>query len=1187
MPRVCLRDVFVTERARINRRFRSVLAIRRIPYPWCVLRFKPLKLLLPVAFLRVSLVHCSDIGPTAPEAIVTVSLTPPAATLRIGATLQLSATATAAGSVFTGAIAFTSDNPAVVSISTAGLVRALSIGTALVKASSASGASATALVTVIPGLPASATKSAGDNQTAQVGTPLAIAPSVTVRDSVGNTLSGVPVAFAVASGGGAIAGGSATTNASGVATAGTWTLGTVGTNTLAASVSGLAAVTFTATATPVPLGALTISAGNNQTAIAGGAVTTAPSVLVTNTVGQPVAGVSVTFAVLSGGGSITGASATTTNAGIATAGTWTLGAAPGTNTLSASVAGLPSVTYSATGTASPTLVLSSNAVSLSALTGKSMVAITNGGSGTLSGVSIGSTVYGAGAAGWLTASLSANTAPASLTLSASADGLAAASYTATLTVTANGSNSPQSITVTLTVLGPSRLIVSVQPQGTVSGVALSPQPVVRVVDANGLPTIAAGVVTAFISSGTGTLTGTTRVSFVNGVATFTDLGIVGNGIFSLGFSSSGITDGTTLPFSVAAILPTQLAVITQPTGAIANTVFTTQPVAEIRDGSGLRVLNASSPVTVSLAPGSTGTGALSGTATVNAVNGVVRFTDLRISTSGNYSLLFTSPGLTTTSSNAFSVTLAPPTQLGLAQQPSGGATGSVMATQPIVQFNDFSGARVVDATNAVTATLNGAGGTLSGTTTVNAVNGSASFTNLTVSGAGSYTITFSSAGLTPVTSSSVVITALPPTQLALGTAPGGAATGALLSPQPSVQLRDVNSSLVASATNPVTVALNGAGGTLSGTTTVNAVNGVASFSDLRIAGVGTYTLTFTSGALTAVTSGTIGITTLPPTALGLTTQPSGAVSGAVFTTQPVVVVRDGSGSTVAGASNAVTAAITSGSGIISGTTTVNAVTGVAIFTDLKITGTGAQTLTFSSIGLTPASTSITINAAPAPASVSFGTQQSTLLLGGASSTTATVKDASGNTLTGTSLSYTSRTPGVATVSGTGVITGVAAGTSIIIVSVSPTIADSLLAIVMVPGGQVLITSLNTFDVTQGSTVTVSVFLDMRANTKKLASGSVRVNFEVATLAYVSTAAGAQFSPVKNETNVGTGVLDLTFADASGSSGLVEIAKVTFTARTTAGATGALSLTSTELSASDFSNLLPTTTQVSRPIVLKP
>ena len=80
------------------------------------------------------------------------------------------------------------------------------------------------------------------------------------------------------------------------------------------------------------------------------------------------------------------------------------------------------------------------------------VAITNGGGGSLTGLSVGAIAYGAGASGWLAAALGATSAPASLTLTASIGALAAGSYSATVPVLAAGaSNSPQQIAVTLTV----------------------------------------------------------------------------------------------------------------------------------------------------------------------------------------------------------------------------------------------------------------------------------------------------------------------------------------------------------------------------------------------------------------------------------------------------------------------------------------------------------------------------------------------------------------------------------------------------------------------------------------------------------------------------------------------------------------------------------------------------------------
>lgn len=97
--------------------------------------------------------------------------------------------------------------------------------------------------------PATVTAHAGQGQEAEPGTPVATAPAVMVKDAAGRALGGITVAFAVASGSGTLANTSASTGSDGVATAGTWTLGTAeGLNTVTASVPGLAPVTFTATA---------------------------------------------------------------------------------------------------------------------------------------------------------------------------------------------------------------------------------------------------------------------------------------------------------------------------------------------------------------------------------------------------------------------------------------------------------------------------------------------------------------------------------------------------------------------------------------------------------------------------------------------------------------------------------------------------------------------------------------------------------------------------------------------------------------------------------------------------------------------------------------------------------------------------------------------------------------------------
>jgi hypothetical protein len=82
--------------------------------------------------------------------------------------------------------------------------------------------------------------------TAAPGADVAELPSVILRDQSGSPVGGVPVTFAVTGGGGTVTGDHTTTNPSGIATVGSWTLGpNTGTNTLVATAGGLS-VTFTA-----------------------------------------------------------------------------------------------------------------------------------------------------------------------------------------------------------------------------------------------------------------------------------------------------------------------------------------------------------------------------------------------------------------------------------------------------------------------------------------------------------------------------------------------------------------------------------------------------------------------------------------------------------------------------------------------------------------------------------------------------------------------------------------------------------------------------------------------------------------------------------------------------------------------------------------------------------------------------
>lgn len=196
--------------------------------------------------------------------------------------------------------------------------------------------------TPVAGPPATAAVAAGAGQSATPGSAVGVAPRVIVRDTYDNPVSGVSVQFSVTQGGGTVTGATQVTSATGEAAVGQWTLGAAGPQTLTATFPGtsLAAVAFTATAGAAAQ--LSISGGDNQAAMVSTSVPTAPSVLVRDGGGNPMAGVTVSFAVTSGDGAVGNATATTNAAGVASAGSWTLGATGGPNRLTASVPGFAS-----------------------------------------------------------------------------------------------------------------------------------------------------------------------------------------------------------------------------------------------------------------------------------------------------------------------------------------------------------------------------------------------------------------------------------------------------------------------------------------------------------------------------------------------------------------------------------------------------------------------------------------------------------------------------------------------------------------------------------------------------------------------------------------------------------------------------------------------------------------------------
>ncbi|MEX1050176.1 MAG: hypothetical protein WEC54_01375, partial [Gemmatimonadales bacterium] len=247
--------------------------------------------------------------------------------------------------------------------------------------------------TAIAGDPAAIAIAAGDGQTAVAGVAVAVSPAVTVTDAHGNLVPAASVTFEIVQGGGILTGAAATTNASGIATVGSWSLGAiVGPNSLRAFVIGTApqtvsvthqgslptdttrlrdeatplnapqaaemdtlAVTFTATAIPGAATTLTILAGNAQTDTAAAVLGDSLVVRATDALGNTVPGAVVTWAVALGGGS-TSAASTAADANGRAAIQWTQGTLAGTaHAVTAALAAVDTVTFTATVTpATPT-----------------------------------------------------------------------------------------------------------------------------------------------------------------------------------------------------------------------------------------------------------------------------------------------------------------------------------------------------------------------------------------------------------------------------------------------------------------------------------------------------------------------------------------------------------------------------------------------------------------------------------------------------------------------------------------------------------------------------------------------------------------------------------------------------------------------------------------------------------------
>lgn len=200
----------------------------------------------------------------------------------------------------------------------------------------------------------------------------------------------------------------------------------------------------------------------------------------------------------------------------------------------------------------------------------------------------------------------------------------------------------------------------------------------------------------------------------------------------------------------SAVITVQPVPVATVTVSLAQTSITagssTQATVVLKDGSG-NVLNGRTAAWTS-----TNTSA----ATVDAVTGSVRGI-----AAGSADIVATSEGKSGKATLTVVVPAPVATKLAVVTQPSATAVnGQPLAQQPAIQLQDASGTPVAQTGVIITSAIASGGGTLSGTTTATTnASGTATFSNLAITGSGAQTLRFTASNLTPATSSSITVSA--------------------------------------------------------------------------------------------------------------------------------------------------------------------------------------------------------------------------------------------------------------------------------------------------------------------------------------------------------------------------------------------------------------------------------------------
>jgi adhesin/invasin len=863
--------------------------------------------------------------------------------------------------------------------------------------------------------------SGGTPQSATINTPFANALQATVKDALGNAVSGVTVTFTAPGSGAsaALSSPTAVTDAGGHASVTAAANLVAGAYTVTAAASGVGGTAGFAL-TNLSAGAASLVFVEQPASTTAGATISAVSVRIADSNNNPVSGITVTLSAQGGSGTLEGTvsvatdvtgTATFNDLVIRTAGTYLLRAAAGTfSAVSSKFQITPAAAANIT-------VLDGNGQTAAvgaAYTAPLRARVVDAFGNAIAGAQVtfqapaGGASVGFAGSGTVTTDSSGIAASPVATANQTAGGFQ---------VTATTPGAPQPATFNLTnVAGTANKLAFVQQPGTtVAGQPITPPVTVQLQDSFGNSVAMAGVNVSIQASPVAglarTLHGTATVATDStGRATFANLSLDQAGTYTLLAQATGVTSATSAPFLITAGSAAAIqASGGTPQSATINTPFVNALQATVKDALG----NAVSGVTVTFtAPGSGASAALSSPTAVTDAGGHASVTATANLVAGAYTVMAAASGAGGTAGFALTNLAAGAASLVFVQQPASTTAGATIGAVSV---------RIADSNNnpvsgiTVTMSAQGGSGTLEGTLTgTTDITGTATFDDLRITATGTYQLQAVAGALS---ASSGTFQIAPAAAANVTVFDGNGQTAAV----GTAYTAPLRASVVDAFGNPVANAAVTFAAPATGASVTFAAPATVTTNAMGIAAAPAATANGTPGTfqVTAMTPGapqpaTFNLTNVSGTADKLTfvQQPTDTVAGETIVPAPTVQLRDSFGNPVAMAGvtvtlqpNPLTTRSRTVRGALSATTDA---TGLAAFANLSGQQAGAYTLSAEAAEITSALSSpfqITAGTAASIQATGGTPQSATVLTPFPQSLQATVKDGVGNPVGGVTVVF--------------------------------------------------------------------------------------------------------------------------------------------------------------------------------------